>query len=180
MDRSVARLDRLVTTLLDVSRLHREPLATEREDLDLSAVAREVVEAVREAHGGVVELDAPFPVRGRWDRSRIGQTLENLVTNAVKFGRGKPVHVQVEAAGTRARVTVRDQGIGIAAADQARIFERFSRAVSQRNYGGFGLGLWIAKRAVEAHGGSIAVESSRGEGATFRVLLPLSDGAARS
>jgi signal transduction histidine kinase len=97
--------------------------------------------------------------------------LTNLVSNALKYGPGKPVEVRVFARGDRAILQVRDQGIGIGAEDHDRIFERFERAVSERNYGGFGLGLWIVRRIVEALGGTVTVESAAGSGATFTVEL---------
>jgi signal transduction histidine kinase len=95
------------------------------------------------------------------------------VTNALKFGAGRPVWVTVERADAAARVEVRDAGPGIAAVDHARIFERFERAVPLHRYGGFGLGLWTAREILRAHGGTIAVASAPGEGATFTVEIPL-------
>jgi signal transduction histidine kinase len=95
----------------------------------------------------------------------------NLLSNALKYGRAKPVDVSVETEGDRVTLTVRDRGIGISAADQRRIFQRFERAVSRRNYGGFGLGLWIVRQVVESLGGSVRVESMPGEGSTFKVEL---------
>ncbi|MFT3916476.1 MAG: GAF domain-containing sensor histidine kinase [Anaeromyxobacteraceae bacterium] len=178
MDRSVGRLDRLVASLLDVSRQHREPFHLEREPVDLREVARDVVDAFQGTPGAEIALYAPAPVHGAFDRARIGQVLENLLANAVKFGRGRPVELRLEALPGEVRMTVRDEGIGIALEDQARIFDRFTRAVSRRSYGGLGLGLWIARRAVEAHGGTLSVESREGEGATFRVALPLESAAA--
>jgi signal transduction histidine kinase len=99
--------------------------------------------------------------------------LTNLLSNAVKYGRGGPIEVSVEAAGRIARLGVRDEGMGIEPADQDRIFERFERLISDRKYGGFGLGLWIARQIVDAHGGTIRVESRPGAGARFVVELPL-------
>jgi signal transduction histidine kinase len=111
-------------------------------------------------------------VRGYWDRLRISQVVTNLLSNAVKYGAGKPVEVEFGPREDRAWLVVRDQGIGIDPADQPQIFERFERAVSSRNYGGLGLGLYIVKRIVEAHGGTIRVDSTPGAGAAFYVELP--------
>ena len=154
--RSVDRLARLVGSLLDLSRITAGHLELEVEEVDLVEVAREVVgrfeeEAVRA--GCALRLDAPDAVTGEWDRMRLDQVLTNLLANAVKYGPGKPVDVRVRGEPGRAVITVRDHGIGISAADQQRIFERFERAVSKRNYGGFGLGLWIVREIVEALGG---------------------------
>ena len=121
-------------------------------------------------------MDAPGTLVGRWDTQRLEQVVINLLTNALKYGAGKPVHLRLAAEGERARLSVRDEGIGIAAEDQGRIFERFERAVSDRHFGGLGLGLYICRQIVDALGGTIAVRSTPGEGSTFEVVLPL-DGA---
>jgi signal transduction histidine kinase len=113
------------------------------------------------------------PVVGRWDAMRVNQIVTNLLSNACKYGAGKPIDVVVEADEGVARLTVRDQGIGIAQADAERIFECFERAVSARHYGGLGLGLYITRQVVEAHGGNIGVSSEPGAGSTFVVELPL-------
>ena len=94
------------------------------------------------------------------------------MTNAIKYGAGKPIHVRLEAGPERVTLTVKDQGIGVAPEHQARIFERFERAVSERNYGGLGLGLYITRTIVEALGGTIRVQSVPGQGACFTVELP--------
>ncbi|WP_232293259.1 sensor histidine kinase [Stigmatella aurantiaca] len=120
----------------------------------------------------MLELHAPAPVLGRWDRLRVEQVVTNLLTNALKYGAGRPVAVRVEGAGERARLTVKDQGIGIAEEDLARIFERFERAVSDRHYGGLGLGLYITRQIVEAFGGTVGVTSRPGMGSTFTLELP--------
>jgi signal transduction histidine kinase len=111
-------------------------------------------------------------VVGRWDGFWIRQAIGNLLTNATKFGAGRPIEVVLEADPTSATLAVRDQGIGIAPADQERIFAPFERAVSADHYGGLGLGLHIVRRVVSAHGGSVEVESRPGAGATFTVRLP--------
>jgi len=108
---------------------------------------------------------------GHWDRGRIDQVVSNLVANAFKYGKGEQIEVRVAREDSHAVLSVRDRGIGIAAADQNRIFDRFERAVSARNFGG--LGLWIVHQLVTAHGGTISVESEPGHGATFTVRLPL-------
>lgn len=117
---------------------------------------------------------------GRWDRMRLEQVVMNLLSNAMKYGEGKPIRVVVEAAGDTAVLAVSDRGIGIAAKDQERIFDRFERAVSVDHYGGLGLGLFVAKQLVEAMGGTIGVDSKEGCGATFTVRLPLSGATSRS
>jgi len=180
LPRQVRRMAGLVENLLDVSRIAVGRFALQREPLDLAAfVLDEVGRTGEEAHmaGCAVTLDAPGPVRGEWDRLRLGQIVANLLSNAFKYGTGKPVEVRVDEQAGSARLTVRDHGIGIAAADVERIFDRFERAVSARNFGGLGLGLFVVRQLVQAHGGSIRVESEPEEGSTFTVLLPRGAGA---
>jgi signal transduction histidine kinase len=90
----------------------------------------------------------------------------------MKYGARKPIDLELTHTAEMIRLTVRDRGIGIAKEDQARIFQRFARAVSVRRYGGFGLGLYVARQIVSAHGGRIHVESEPGDGATFVVEIP--------
>ena len=171
------RLTRLIDNLLDVSRITAGRLDFEPEEVDLAHVVRESVDRLRDeaTRGGTdIVLRADTPVCGFWDRLRLEQVVTNLLTNAVKYGNGHPVELRVEQTSTdRARLTVQDRGIGISPENQARIFERFERAVSERQYGGLGLGLWITRQIVTALEGEIYVESAAGEGSLFTVDLPL-------
>jgi len=176
-NRQTERLVSLVDDLLDVSRLSLGKLQLNREALDLAEVTTEVVErhtSQASAAGCPLRLAADS-IRGDWDRLRLEQVLTNLITNAIKYGSGKPVDVVVNGAGALARLSIRDHGIGIGPADLERIFGRFERAVSGRHYGGLGLGLYISKQIVEAHGGVISAESKPGEGAAFHVTLPTTE-----
>jgi signal transduction histidine kinase len=176
MGRQVERLELLVASLLDVGRLSEGRLSLELGEVELGALTREVLERladVFERAGCEVRLEVPQPVYGRWDAQRLDQVLVNLLTNAAKYGAGRPVYVRVEEAGAFARLTVRDEGIGIAPEALPRLFGRFERAVSDRQYGGLGLGLYISRQLVEAMDGHVCVVSSLGEGATFTVELPL-------
>ncbi|MEY2931697.1 MAG: hypothetical protein RL033_2446 [Pseudomonadota bacterium] len=169
------RLERLIENLLDVSRITTGHLDLESEDLDLSELARDVTERFREqaARGGTsVELNAPAPVLGRWDRLRLEQVATNLLSNALKFGGGHPIGVAVQGDPSHATLTVTDRGIGIAPENVDRIFHQFERVVGHRTYGGLGMGLYIARQIVQAHGGSVQVESSCGEGSRFHIILP--------
>jgi PAS domain S-box-containing protein len=174
-EKQVARLIRLADELLDVSRIAAARVHLDREEMDLAQLAREVVERLDDGArraGCTLELSAAGAVTGFWDRLRLDQALSNLLTNAVKFGAGEPVAVSVTANGPQATVSVTDRGIGIHDTDQRSIFERFQRASTAATYPGMGLGLWITREIVEAHGGRIAVESRPGAGSTFRVTLP--------
>jgi PAS domain S-box-containing protein len=175
----VGRLTSLVERLLDISRFAEGRLELDDEELDLVSVVRGVVEGMREqAHVAGCELrfTAPPALRGTWDRVRLEQLVTNLVGNAMKFGARRPVDVVVDETANGhadARLTVTDRGVGIDPRYQQRIFGRFERAVPARNFGGLGLGLWVAKQIVDAHEGTISVESTPGEGATFTVVLPV-------
>ena len=174
-ERAGQRLEKLVEALLDVSRIHMGRLELDVEALDLADVVDEAVAAIDDElrqSGSTVDVRGE-PTQGHWDRLRLGQVLVNLLANAVKYGAGKPIEIRYGARDARAWVTIRDHGIGIDPADQRHIFERFERAVSSQNYGGLGLGLYIVKRILEAHGGTVRVESRPDEGAAFEVELPL-------
>jgi PAS domain S-box-containing protein len=174
--RSARRLGALVDTLLDVSRIAAGQLKLEIQECDLAALARDVVERWREeaARAGCeLTIDAPSPVRSRCDSLRIDQVVENLVGNAIKYAPGKPIRVSVAERGDRAELTVWDEGPGIPKGAETRIFHRFERAADMRNYGGLGLGLYIARQNVEAHGGTISVTNGPATGATFLITLPL-------
>jgi signal transduction histidine kinase len=177
IDRQVVRLEKLTAELLDVSRITSGRLELHREPCDLVVLVREIVERFRadQTRGAPsIVFESDPSVVGEWDPFRIDQVASNLVVNAIRYGEGKPVHVSVHAVDQAARIIVRDDGIGIAADHKERIFERFERAVSSSNYGGLGLGLWIARQVVDAHDGGIVVDSELGRGATFTVTLPLS------
>ncbi len=174
--RTSERLRLLLDDLLDVSRIRAGQLKLKREEVDLAALTREGVARMSEElarSGCEVRLLADVAAAGHWDRLRLEQVISNLLSNAAKYGAGHPVEVAVEADGERARLRVKDGGIGIAPEDQARIFERFERASGVGHIHGLGLGLWITRQIVEAHGGSIRVESAVGQGSTFVVELPL-------
>lgn len=177
----VRRFARLIDELLEVSRITAGQLSLTLEDVDLARVVGDVVAREAESLRDVpVTVTAPRPVVGRWDRMRLEQVFTNLLSNAVKYGEGRSIAVEVGSDDGCARLVVRDAGMGIALEDQARVFERFERAVPDRSYGGFGLGLWIIRRIVQSLGGTIALESERGKGSAFTVSLPLAGAGARA
>ncbi len=173
-ERQQKRLSRLVAELLDISRIRLGKLELQPEEVDLSKAVADVVARYQmelSQAGCTVNVSAPERLTGWWDRSRLEQVVTNLVTNAARFGQGKPIDICVTEEGPMVRLVVKDRGIGIAPEDQQRIFERFERAAS-RNFGGLGLGLYIARQIVEAHGGTIRVSSELGVGSSFTVELP--------
>lgn len=174
-DTQARRLAHLVDRLLDVTRLASNRMTMHLDEFDLAQVTRGVIASLagelRRARCPV-EITAPEPVVGRWDRVRIEQVLIDLLSNAMKFGEGRPIEVQVAGTETTARVSIRDHGIGISSEDQVRIFGRFERAVSVRHFGGLGLGLYISAQILRAHGGSLKVESKPGKGALFVAEMP--------
>jgi signal transduction histidine kinase len=160
-----------------VTRIESGHLDLNAVDVELGALVRQVVEDLKfelTGAGCPVHIDADAPVAGVWDPSRLDQVLTNLLSNALKFGPGRPIDIRVRAAGEVAELTVRDYGLGIARDRQPFVFDRFERAVSSKNYGGLGLGLYIARKIVQAHGGDLRVDSEPGHGATFTATLPRS------
>ena len=173
---SADRLGALVEMLLDVARITSGRLTLERQRLDLVRVVHEVAdrfgEQSRQARSPI-SVSAEGAIFGEWDRLRLEQVLTNLLANALKYAAGHPVEIAASADPGHALVTVTDHGAGISAADLPRLFRRFERASSIKHYGGLGLGLFISREIVEAHGGSIEVKSSPGKGATFTIRLPI-------
>ncbi len=175
ISRQVERLSELIESLLDVSRISSGRLELRKEPLDLVELVLEVVsrlESLRASSGCALNVEGQQPLMGQFDRLRMDSVVTNLLGNALKFGARKPVHITVEARDGSALLTVQDQGIGISEDNLSRIFQRFERAVPEKNYGGFGIGLWIVRQVVEAHGGHIEVRSQLGQGTTFVVTLP--------
>lgn len=173
--RQTDRLGRLVDGLLDASRISAGHLELRAERFDLAVLVREVAERLGPSarKAGSALAVRTEPLTGSWDRLRCEQVAENLLSNAIKYGDGAPIEVELARDQGRARLVVRDHGVGIAAEQRQRIFGIFERASSSRNYGGLGLGLYITRQIVEAHGGAIELESAVGVGSTFTAWLPL-------
>jgi signal transduction histidine kinase/DNA-binding response OmpR family regulator len=173
--RQVDRMTRFVTNLLDVTRLRSNRLDLQLEPFDLRDLVLDVTARFQEEIARWdrhIELSAPQPLVGRWDRTKIDQVLTNLLTNAIRYGANGPIDVTAARSGGNVVLSVRDRGDGIAPEDVPRIFERFERGALAGAKGGLGLGLYIVRRIVEAHGGRIHVESAPGAGSTFTVELP--------
>ena len=182
VNRNADRLLRLVNDLLFVARLEAGELDLHPSELDLGAVARQSIseaEPRAAAKGITITCDTEPVPPVKADKGRIFQVLDNLVSNAIKFTpEGGDVHVSVGRSNGTIRLEIADTGIGISPEEQHRLFERFFRAstASERHIPGTGLGLYIARAIVEAHGGAISVESEPGHGTAFRIEMPVGSG----
>lgn len=175
VSRQTDRLKRLVEGLLDVSRIRAGRLTLDLQRLELTRLAAEILErnaTELTVSGSSAELSYLEPVYVQADRFQLEQVVTNLLSNAIKYGSGRPISLSVWGEAERVCLSVTDRGIGISSEAQARVFERFERAVSGQHYAGLGLGLWIVRQTMEAMGGSIRVESVIGEGSTFVISLP--------
>jgi signal transduction histidine kinase len=174
-ENQITRLLRLVQDLLDHSRIQMGQLPIFPERVDATALIRDVIERYREQAkqaGSTLKLNIQEGMAAYWDRFRVEQVITNLISNAIKYGEGKQIEVELYQAGEHARVLVRDHGMGIAEDDLERVFRQFERIRTKSYIPGLGLGLYISKGIVESHGGKIQCESTLGEGSTFILELP--------
>lgn len=170
------RLSRIVDNMLHENLITVGKMRLTHAEVDLSGMAQDVIEQFRvqaQSHRVDVLFKSQGLVIGRWDRFRLEQVLLNLLMNAIRYGNKQPVTVEVSQTDGWASLQVEDEGMGIKIEDQERIFERFERASADLESTGMGLGLFIAKTIVDAHGGEIRVRSEIGKGSRFTVLLPL-------
>lgn len=173
--RQTERLGELIARLFDVSRLSRGRMVLERRPMDLASCVRDAIAALRAAPSPrrpEIRFRAPAEANGVWDPLRVEQVVANLLDNAVRYGEGAPIDVSVEIEDGFVRLDVVDAGPGVAADERAHLFERFGSGTARARSAGLGLGLYISRAIVEAHGGTIALENSAGRGAHFRVRLP--------
>lgn len=173
-ERQFEQIKHLINDMLDISRISSGKMTMNLEHFDLCELVRNLIERNLEQFVGTrdpIVIEACESVFGNWDRFRMEQVVTNLLTNAVRYGAGKPILVQVKYSLKNAQISVQDQGQGISTENQERIFERFER-VSGTEITGLGLGLYIVREILKAHHGSIRVESVLGHGATFIVEVP--------
>jgi two-component system OmpR family sensor kinase len=172
---------RRATTLLEVARASSGKLNLQTAEVDLSALIRQVTAnmlPLAESAGCEVRITVEDGVSALCDPMAIEQIVENLLSNAIRFGPGRPVEVALASDGELARLSVRDEGVGISDCEQALIFERFRRSRRVKPNGGFGVGLWVTRQLVRAMRGEISVSSRQGAGSAFTVRLPLRPGGA--
>ena len=175
-DKSITRLSILIDNLLDVSRINMGKLSLNYEKIDLVELTSEIIERHRQEiiiSGSEVSFSFEHPVIGNFDRLRLEQVISNLLTNSLKYGMKRPIEITITNDQHNATILIKDNGIGISRNDFGRIFQRFERATTDLRFGGLGLGLYITRQIIEAHGGNINVNSEIGEGSTFIVNIPL-------
>jgi signal transduction histidine kinase len=174
--RQSARLGRMADRLLDTCEIGARRPSIERSETDLAETVDDVVLAFQEVAkraGSELLVSVPGPVVGYWDPIRLEQIIANLVDNAIKFGEGMPIHVELESREGIARLSVRDEGRGISDQDKPHVFDQYWRAEDSRNFGGLGLGLYVVRELARAHGGNVSLESGPPRGSTFVLELPL-------
>lgn len=172
--RQIDSMNRLIGDMADVSRIQSGRLSLRSSQVNLSALLRRVVDDLAQqaqTAGCEFSLDIHAEVEGNWDEFRVEQIIVNLLTNALRYGAGRPVAVSLEQDKTEVEIKVRDHGVGICSSDQQRIFNRFERLGTKEVREGLGMGLYIARQLAEAQGGSLHVESVLGQGATFCLRL---------
>lgn len=175
-EQQTRRLSKMINDLLNVSLITTGRFELELQETDLSEIVHNVVNRFSERFEQQkyqVTTDAETPILGMWDKLRIEQAISNLISNAIKYGGGKPITISLKKHGNTAVLTVQDQGIGIPKEQTHRIFERFERAVAVENYKGLGVGLYITRQIVQTHGGTIHVDSKQGNGTTFTLNFPI-------
>jgi signal transduction histidine kinase len=174
--RQSKRLAVLSEELMDLTRIRLGKLELKRERCDLTNLVSEIASqlgADAANAGSKLSLYIYGPVMAEADCTRFGQVVTNLISNAIKYGEGAPIEVYAGSRDGRFIISVKDFGQGIPPERQARVFERFERAVNDDRISGLGLGLYVSKQIVLAHGGTIELASEAGKGSTFTVSLPL-------
>lgn len=168
----IQRINHLIADMIDVAKIESGKLAMSMENCELAAIVQENVELLQGREDTPLLHVSLEPVTGIWDAQRLSQVVANLLNNAIKFGRGNPIEVTLHKEGSEAVLRVADEGIGIPADKLGVVFDRFERVIPEKHFQGMGLGLYIVKQIVDAHHGSVRVESVLGQGSVFTVRLP--------
>lgn len=175
-ERQIGRLTRLVDDILDTTRIDAGKLGLQLEEIELceliQTLAKDMLPALQTANCEI-SFTCTSPAKGQWDSYRLEQVFINLMTNAMRYGQGYPIHISAGTKNNAAYFSIKDHGIGISDKDQDRIFHQFERATNLNEGKGLGLGLYIVKQIVLAHNGKIHLTSSLGKGSEFTVELPL-------
>lgn len=173
----VERLARLIHDLVDVTKVSANKMEISCRKMNLCKLIEKVLvdfDGEIKKSGSSIECEIPFDLEGHWDSFRLEQVIVNLLSNALKYGNAKPIHIGASQCDGKVQLCVRDNGLGIKPEDHYRIFRRFERAVSGNSFSGLGLGLYISKQIVALHKGRIWVDSEEGKGSSFFVELPAS------
>ncbi|MGY1488995.1 hybrid sensor histidine kinase/response regulator [Methylobacillus pratensis] len=174
--RQIKNMIRLIDDMLDLTRISSGRLSVRPISTNLTELLQRLVHDLTpqaKTLGYTLELDAEEQIHGEWDAFRLEQIIANLLTNAMRYGNAKPIHISLQQQAGNALIAIKDQGLGISPEDQARIFLAFERCQGNQVSAGLGLGLYIAQQLAEAHQGRITVQSTLGEGSTFTLQLPL-------
>lgn len=183
MDVQVSRLIALNRRMLDSSRLSSGKFLLKLKMVDAADVLREVLARNQDELAWrrcPVDCEEDGPVSGRWDRELLDQIFSNLLSNAMKYGHGRPISVSLHGSDDLVRFRIEDHGIGMAAADHQRVFEKFERAAPIEQGTSLGIGLWLVQRMTQALGGAVHLTSALGAGSIFTVQLPRKAPARRS
>lgn len=176
-EQQIEWLKSMINDLLDVSLITTGKMNLQPEDTDLVSITKQVnisFSEVLKIGKYKIKLIAPSPVIGKWDKVRLEQVITNLFSNAIKYGEGKPIEIQIFKNGENAKFIIKDQGIGMASGEQKVIFNLFARGNGQREYKkGLGVGLFITSQIVKMHSGKIKVSSAPAKGTSFTIELPL-------
>ena len=174
-EKQVERLCKLVDDLLDVAHINAGKFRIKPEKMDLAEILTGVIERFSNQakdKNVVFIADLSASIIGDWDKFRLEQVFSNLISNSLKYG-SSPIEIKISQVEDSASISVKDNGVGIKLLDQAKIFDRYERAIHHNEVSGLGLGLYITRDIVEAHYGTIEVDSCVGQGATFSIKLPL-------
>lgn len=175
-EQQTQRLSKMINDFLNVSVISTGRLELEIEEADLTEIVRGIINNFKEKtlkEGYKINLDAKEKVKANIDKIRIQQVITNLISNALKYGNGKPINIKVYKHNETAEIAIEDQGIGIPSKEQEKIFALFQRAVTNGHYKGLGIGLYISNQIIKSHKGKIKVKSHEGKGSTFTIELPL-------
>lgn len=176
--KQIDRLTRLVDDMLDISRIRTGKFTMKKEPCELKSMLLDIIGRTRESFelsgSGQPVIDHLEDAHGEWDPLRIEQVITNIITNAIRYGQGRPITISLKNYQESVRLSVKDEGLGIPKSDQKKIFERYERGMLAREVSGLGIGLYITREIVDAHGGTIWVESEISQGSTFYVDLPRS------
>lgn len=174
--KEIERLNRLVDDMLDMSRIRTGKLSLQKEVCDLTQILQDILVRTKEqfesSDSGEPVIEHFDHATGEWDALRINQVITNIISNAIRYGRGNPISISVKNYNETVRVSIKDQGLGIPESDQVKIFQRYERGLLKREVSGLGLGLFITQEIVIAHGGKIWLESEVNKGSTFHIELP--------